>query len=164
MDQNIKKLDGTDRKILEILRKNARIPIKEMSMRVNLSLPATSERLRKLEKSGYIKEYAAILDPEKFNKEFTCYCMVEFSRHNLDYDREFLDFVMNCPEILACHRITGSYEYMLKIVTRSVRDMEQLIEIMRSEKRVINTSTITVLSSIKDEASITPSPDGPFAG
>jgi Lrp/AsnC family leucine-responsive transcriptional regulator len=156
MDQSIKKLDDTDRKILGILRKKARIPLKEMSMRVNLSLPATSERLHKLEKSGYIKEYAAILEPQRFNKEFTCYCMVEFSRHNMDYDREFVDFVMNCPEIIACHRITGSYEYMLKVVTRSVRDMEQLIEIMRGEKRVINTSTITVLSSIKDEVSIGP--------
>jgi Lrp/AsnC family leucine-responsive transcriptional regulator len=156
MDQSIKKLDSIDRKILGILRKRARIPLKEMSMHINLSLPATSERLHKLEKSGYIKEYAAILDPQKFNKEFTCYCMVEFSRHNMDYDREFVDFVMNCPEIIACHRITGSYEYMLKVVTRSVRDMEQLIEIMRGEKRVINTSTITVLSSIKDEVSIGP--------
>jgi Lrp/AsnC family leucine-responsive transcriptional regulator len=156
MDQHLKKLDATDRKILGILRKRARIPLKEMSAHVNLSLPATSERLHKLEKSGYIKEYAAILDPQKFNKEFTCYCMVEFSRHDMDYDREFVDFVMNCPEIIACHRITGSYEYMLKIITRSVRDMEQLIEIMRSEKRVINTSTITVLSSLKDEASIGP--------
>jgi Lrp/AsnC family leucine-responsive transcriptional regulator len=156
MGQIVKKLDETDRKILGILRKRARIPLKEMSMHVNLSLPATSERLHKLEKSGYIKEYAAILEPQKFDKEFTCYCMVEFSRHNLDYDRDFVDFVMKCPEILACHRITGSYEYMLKIVTRSVRDMEQLIEIMRGEKRVINTSTITVLSSIKDEASIGP--------
>jgi Lrp/AsnC family leucine-responsive transcriptional regulator len=156
MDRHIKKLDSTDRKILGILRKKARMPIKELGMHVNLSLPATSERLHKLEKSGYIKEYTAILDTQMFNKDFTCYCMVEFSQHNIDYDREFLEFVMNCPEILACHRITGSYEYMLKIVTRSVRDMEQLIEIMRGEKRVINTSTITVLSSIKDEASITP--------
>ena len=149
-------MDDTDRKILGILRKRARIPLKEMSMHVNLSLHAASERLHKLEKSGYIKEYAAILDPLKFNKEFVCYCMVEFSRHNMDYDREFVDFVMNCPEIIACHRITGSYEYMLKIVTRSVLDMEQLIEIMRGEKRVINTSTITVLSTIKDEVSIGP--------
>jgi Lrp/AsnC family leucine-responsive transcriptional regulator len=156
MDQSIKKLDDTDRKILEILRRKARIPLKELSQLINLSLPATSERLHKLEKSGYIKEYAAILEPQKFNKEFTCYCMVEFSRHNMDYDREFVEFVMNCPEIIACHRITGSYEYMLKIVTRSVRDMEQLIEIMRGEKKVINTSTITVLSSIKDEPSIAP--------
>jgi Lrp/AsnC family leucine-responsive transcriptional regulator len=156
MDNILKKPDDTDRKILDILRKRARISLKEISRHINLSLPATSDRLHKLEKSGYIKEYAAILNPEKFNKEFTCYCMVEFSRHNMDYDREFVDFVMKCPEILACHRITGSYEYMLKIVTRSVREMEQLLEVMRGEKRVINTSTITILASIKDEASIGP--------
>jgi Lrp/AsnC family leucine-responsive transcriptional regulator len=156
MDHISKKPDNTDRKILGILRKQARISLKEMSLHINLSLPATSDRLHKLEKSGYIKEYAAILNPEKFDKEFTCYCMVEFSRHNVDYDREFVDFVMNCPEILACHRITGSYEYMLKIVTRSVKEMEQLLEVMRGEKRVINTSTITILTSIKDEVSIGP--------
>ncbi|GHV29611.1 AsnC family transcriptional regulator [Spirochaetia bacterium] len=147
-------MDAIDRKILEILRKKARIPLKELSYQVNRSLPSTSERLHKLERAGYIKEYAAILDPKKFNKEFTCFCMVEFSRHDIDYDRDFVDFVMACPEILECHRITGTYEYMLKIVTRSVKDMEQLIEVMRLEKRVINTSTITILTSIKDEVSI----------
>jgi Lrp/AsnC family leucine-responsive transcriptional regulator len=156
MNHNLKKLDETDRKILGILRKQARISLKEMSLHINLSLPATSDRLHKLEKSGYIKEYAAILDPEKFDKEFTCYCMVEFSRHNVDYDREFVDFVMQRPEILGCHRITGSYEYMLKIVTRSVREMEQILEIMRGEKRVISASAITILASIKDEVSIGP--------
>ncbi|GHV73210.1 hypothetical protein AGMMS49940_05120 [Spirochaetia bacterium] len=147
-------MDAIDRKILEILRKKARIPLKGLSQQVNLSLPSTSERLHKLERAGYIKEYAAILDPQKFNKEFTCFCMVEFSRHDINYDRDFVDFVMHCPEILECHRITGAYEYMLKIVTRSVKDMEQLIEVMRLEKRVINTSTITILTSIKDEASV----------
>ncbi|GHV75864.1 AsnC family transcriptional regulator [Spirochaetia bacterium] len=147
-------MDAIDRKILDILRKKARIPLKELSHEVDRSLPSTSERLHKLEHAGYIKEYAAILDPKKFNKEFTCFCMVEFSRHDIDYDRDFVDFVMHCPEILECHRITGTYEYMLKIVTRSVKDMEQLIEVMRLEKRVINTSTITILTSIKDEASI----------
>jgi Lrp/AsnC family leucine-responsive transcriptional regulator len=156
MNQNLKKLDETDRKILGILRKQARISLKEMSLRINLSLPAASDRLHKLEKSGYIKEYAAILDPEKFDKEFTCYCMVEFNRHSVDYDREFVDFVMKCPEILACHRITGSYEYMLKIVARSVREVEQLLELMRGEKRVISASAITILASIKDEVSIGP--------
>jgi DNA-binding Lrp family transcriptional regulator len=156
MDYIVKKPDDTGRKILGILRKRARISLKELSQHINLSLPATSERLHKLEKSGYIKEYAAILDPEKFGKDFTCYCMVEFSRHNMDYDRDFVDFVMHCPEILECHRITGSYEYMLKIVTRSVRDMEQLLDVMRGEKRVINTSTITILTSIKEEVSISP--------
>jgi DNA-binding Lrp family transcriptional regulator len=156
MSHNLKKLDETDRKILGILRKQARISLKEMSLHINLSLPATSDRLHKLEKSGYIKEYAAILNPEKFDKEFTCYCMVEFSRNSAGYDREFVDFVMKCPEILACHRITGSYEYMLKIVTRSVREMEQLLEIMRGEKRVISVSAITILANIKDEVSIGP--------
>jgi Lrp/AsnC family leucine-responsive transcriptional regulator len=150
----VKKLDDIDRKILSVLRKKARIPLKELCLDVNLSLPATSERLHKLENSGYIKEYAAILDPRKFNKEFTCFCMVEFSQQNPDYDRDFMYFVMGCPDILECHRITGSYKYMLKIVTRSVKDMEQLIEVMRLEKRVINTSTITILTSIKDEASV----------
>jgi Lrp/AsnC family leucine-responsive transcriptional regulator len=147
-------MDAIDRKILEILRKTARIPLKGLSQQVNLSLPATSERLHKMEHAGYIKEYAAILDPQKFNKDFTCFCMVEFSRHDIDYDRDFVDFVKHCPEILECHRITGSYEYMLKIVTNSVKDMEQLIEVMRTEKRVINTSTITILTSLKDEVSI----------
>ncbi|AEF86916.1 transcriptional regulator, AsnC family [Treponema primitia ZAS-2] len=156
MDSIEKKPDAIDRKILEILRKDARIHLKELSRHIKLSLPAASERLRKLEQSGYIKGYVAILNPQKFNKEFTCFCMVEFSHHNIDYDRDFVEFVKTCPDILECHRIGGTYEYMLKIVAHSVKEVEQLIDVMRIEKRVINTSTITILTTIKEEVTISP--------
>jgi Lrp/AsnC family leucine-responsive transcriptional regulator len=158
-----KKPDAIDRKILGILRKRARMSLKELSQHIKLSLPAAGERLRKLEHSGYIKEYAAILDLHKFNKEFACFCMVEFSHHDIGYDQDFVEFVKTCPAILECHRIGGTYEYMLKIVAHSVKEVEQLIDIMRIEKRVINTSTITVLTTIKEEVSISPE-EGAFPG
>jgi Lrp/AsnC family leucine-responsive transcriptional regulator len=138
------------------LRENARMPLKELSRRANLSLPATGERLHKLERFGYIKKYAAILNPEMFEKEFTCFCMVELRGHTASSDGAFMRFVEAHPEILECHRIAGRYEYMLKIVTHSVKDMDLLLGELRAEKNIIGTNTFTVLHTLKEDVSIVP--------
>jgi DNA-binding Lrp family transcriptional regulator len=148
--------DEIDICILRALRKNARVSLKELSTTVNLSSPATGERLRKLERDGFIKDYAAILDAKKFNKEFTCYCMVELSRHTPEIDHSFENFALESKEILECRRITGNYEYILKIVAGSPKDVDHLIETMRSTKSVIATKTYTVLKDVKEEYSAYP--------
>jgi Lrp/AsnC family leucine-responsive transcriptional regulator len=149
-------MDEIDRNILLSLRDNARMSLKELSQRVKLSLPATGERLHKLERFGYIKKYAAILNPEMFEKEFTCFCMVRLRGYTALREDAFMRFVEAHSEILECHRITGQYEYMLKIVARSVKDMESLLGEMRAEKNIINTNTFTVLRTLKEDVSIVP--------
>jgi Lrp/AsnC family leucine-responsive transcriptional regulator len=145
-----------DKKILLALKKDARISLTKLGKLVNLSTPAVSTHVQKLEDMGYFRSFSAILNPEKFGKEFTCFCLVQLSSHTISNDKTFVDFVMEHPDILECHRITGQYEYMLKIVTKSSKNMEELIKKMRAHENVVNTYTFTVLTTQKEELSVEP--------
>jgi Lrp/AsnC family leucine-responsive transcriptional regulator len=149
-------MDDFDRKIVTALQKNARISLTELSKIVHLSLPAVRSRLLKLEDQGYFASFSAILDPEKFGKEFTCYCLIQLNGHTIFHDEIFEKFIMENRDILECHRIAGQYEYLLKIITKSSRHMEELLKKMRAVENVINTNTLTVLDTLKKEPSVIP--------
>jgi Lrp/AsnC family leucine-responsive transcriptional regulator len=149
-------MDTIDKKILIALAKNARITLTELGESVFLSPPAIRTRLQKLENSGYVKSYSAVLNPEKFGKDFVCFCLVQLNNHFIANDNAFTKFVEDCPDILECHRIAGQYEYMLKIVTKSTKSMEALITKMRAEVDVNNTSTFAVLTTKKEDLSVLP--------
>jgi Lrp/AsnC family leucine-responsive transcriptional regulator len=151
-------MDDINKKILIAMIKNARISLTELSETVHLSMPAVRTRLQKLESDGYFKSYSAILNPEKFGKDFVCFCLVQLSSHTITNDNAFKKFVQENPDILECHRITGQYEYMLKIITKSAKTMEDIIRKMRTNENVINTSTFTVLTTQKEEVSVKPEP------
>lgn len=153
-------MDKKDIDILNILSQEARSPLKEISARVGLSLPATGERIRKLEKSGLIKAYAAILDREKLDKEFCCFCLMILARPDTYKSAAFLEFVRNNPDILECHCITGAYEFILKIVTHSPRTLEETLAHLREKWGVVKSSTFTVLSTIKENPSYIPTETG----
>jgi Lrp/AsnC family leucine-responsive transcriptional regulator len=149
-------MDDIDKKILTSLTKNARITLTDLGESVFLSTPAIRARLQKLETCGYVKSYSAVLNPEKFGKEFVCFCLVQLNNHFIENDNTFTKFVEACPDILECHRIAGQYEYLLKVVTKSTKSMETLITRMRAEADVNNTSTFTVLTTKKEDLSVYP--------
>jgi Lrp/AsnC family leucine-responsive transcriptional regulator len=149
-------MDEIDKKILAALTKNARATLTELGERVFLSTPAIRARLQKLENRGYVKSYSAVLNPEKFGKDFVCFCLVQLNTHFISTDNAFTNFVESCPDILECYRIAGQYEYMLKIATKSTKSMEALITRMRAEADVNNTSTFAVLTTKKENLSVLP--------
>jgi Lrp/AsnC family leucine-responsive transcriptional regulator len=149
-------MDDFDRKILLALQRNARISLTELSKTIHLSLPAVRTRLLKLQDQGYFISFSAILDPEKFGKDFTCYCLIQLSGHTAFHEEAFEKFILENQDILECYRITGQYEYLLKIITKSSRHMEELIRKMRAVENVINTNTLTVLNTLKGEPSVKP--------
>jgi Lrp/AsnC family leucine-responsive transcriptional regulator len=81
---------------------------------------------------------------------------VQLKNHFESNETTFTKFVEACPDILECHRITGQYEYMLKIVTKSTKSMEMIITKMRTVADVDNTSTFAVLSTKKEDLSVVP--------
>ncbi|MDR2156337.1 MAG: Lrp/AsnC family transcriptional regulator [Clostridiales Family XIII bacterium] len=149
-------MDEIDKSILKIIVNDARIQLSQLSKRINLSLPATSERLRKLERSGYIKSYATILNPDKSDKRFTCFCLIRLGEHSTSSARSFTDFVRDYDEILECHHVTGEYNYLLKIVAKSSKDIDDLIKVMQAKLNVSNTDTIVVLNTVKLNVSSLP--------
>jgi len=148
--------DELDLLILDALQKNGRLKRNELAELVGLSLPAASDRLRKLEERGYIRGYAAILDPAKFGKDITAFVQVSVDT-SLHYEN-FLKHVRQNPDILECHAITGDGSHLLKIRTDNTAALEHVLSQIQSWKEVERTRTSVVLSTTKETLNINISP------
>ena len=145
-------MDNIDIKILKLLQDNARITASEISSLVNLSIPACSERLKKLELSGVIKQYTAIVDHAYLQKSLTAFMFISLERPY------FTDIFVNAVhienDILECHYLAGDFDYLLKIATENTDSLEKLLNRIKSIKGIQKTRTIVVLSTIKNNYSV----------
>ncbi|MBR5640939.1 MAG: Lrp/AsnC family transcriptional regulator [Firmicutes bacterium] len=147
-------LDTIDVKILEVLQDNARVSISELSKQVNLSLSAVSERLKKLENSNIIEQYTTVLNSSAMEKDLSAIMMISMEDPS-DTD-EFRRLVQGLDEILECHYITGTYDYVLKITTKNMSTLEQLMNKIKSIKSIKHTETNVIFSTIKNKHSVVP--------
>jgi Lrp/AsnC family leucine-responsive transcriptional regulator len=146
-------MDAIDVEILKILQSEARTKLNELAEKVDLSIPAVSERLRKLEESGIIQAYHAVLDPHKIGLEITAFIVVisESSTHF----PQILRRASANAEVLECHAITGEGSHILKVRTRNTVTLEKLLSQIQAWPGVVSTRTSVVLSTAK-ETSILP--------
>lgn len=147
-------MDNMDVKILKLLQGNARITASDIAAGVNLSVPAVSERLKKLESSGIISQYTAIINPAYLKKELTAIMFVSLERPK--FTDKFTEFINGEEEILECHYLAGDYDYALKIITQNTGTLETLLNKLKSLQGVQKTRTIVVLSTMKNNYSVTP--------
>ncbi|MCC6986169.1 MAG: Lrp/AsnC family transcriptional regulator [Anaerolineales bacterium] len=118
-------LDDIDKALLRELQADGRLTNVELARRVSLSPPATLTRLKRLEKDGFIRNYAAIVDREKAGYDLLCFIHIAMQMHQLEQIENFRRLVQDMPEVLECHHITGEYDYLLKVVFRSRKDLER---------------------------------------
>lgn len=147
-------MDEIDKKILRNLQKNARMTISDLSSEISLSMPAISERLKKLEASGVIKQYTVILDSSMLNKHLMALLFVRFE--NPSHGDAFTNFVKNEVEIKECFYITGDFDYSLKIITENTHTLELLLTRIKNQPGIVKTKTLVILSVITDNPSIIP--------
>ena len=121
------KLDKVDLQILRTLQENARLTTKELAAQVSLSSTPVFERLKRLEREGYIKKYIAVLDADKLNQGFVVFCNVKLRRMNKDIAMEFTRIIQNIPEVTECYNISGSYDYLLKIHGPNMKYYQEFI-------------------------------------
>lgn len=121
------KLDKVDLQILRALQENARLTTKELAAQVSLSSTPVFERLKRLEREGYIKKYIAVLDADKLNQGFVVFCNVKLRRMNKDIAMEFTRIVQQIPEVTECYNISGSYDYLLKIHAPNMKYYQEFI-------------------------------------
>ena len=121
------KLDKVDLQILRTLQENARLTTKELAAQVSLSSTPVFERLKRLEREGYIKKYIAVLDADKLNQGFVVFCDVKLRRMNKDIAMEFTRIVQQIPEVTECYNISGSYDYLLKIHAPNMKYYQEFI-------------------------------------
>lgn len=108
-------LDETDLRILNILQTNSDITTKELALKVNLSPTPVFERVKRIEKEGYITKYVAILNAEKLSRGFVVFCNISLKQHSKELGLQFMNSIKDINAITECYNISGDYDFMLKI-------------------------------------------------
>lgn len=142
MENTVKKLDETDRKIIEILQEDGRISMKDLGKLIGLTSPAVSERIKRLENCGIISGYKAIINPDALGRNIKAF--IHISLPSSQSYAEFLENAKSDPRIVECHHITGDDCSLLKVL---VRDMQELENVIDSIKKIGSTKTSVILST-----------------
>ncbi len=115
-------IDSTDRRILIILQRHGRMSNADVAEQVNLSASACHRRIQRLEAEGYVKDYVALLDPRKLQKPTTVFVEITLSGQADEILDSFEKAVARVPDVLECHLMAGSADYLLKVVADSTED------------------------------------------
>ncbi|WP_391204655.1 Lrp/AsnC family transcriptional regulator [Psychrobacillus sp. L4] len=144
-------MDLIDAKILEALKKNGRSTASEISKKVSLSIPAVSERIRKLEDAKIIEQYTV-----KINREKMGYKLLAIIFLNIDHAaniKSFREAIIPFTEVIECHHMAGEYDYMLKVLVEDTAELEILLnDKLKSIQGVRTSNTLIVLSTLKENS------------
>ena len=109
-------LDAKDMAILNLLQQNARITVKEISQQIHLSTTPVHERIKRMEESGVIRQYATLLDHTKVKKGLMVICYVSLKEHSKNAGNKFIKTIQELNEVTECYNISGEFDFMLKVV------------------------------------------------
>ena len=109
-------LDNKDFSILRLLQQNARMSVKEIADKVHLSTTPVHERIKRMEGSGVIKQYAALVDHTKLKKGLIAICYVSLKEHNKTAGTKFVKAIQLMTEVVECYTISGEFDFMLKVM------------------------------------------------
>jgi Lrp/AsnC family leucine-responsive transcriptional regulator len=150
-------MDAIDRKILRALARNARLTNAELAEEVGLSPSPCWTRVRRLEASGVIQGYSAILDQASLGLPDTVFIEVMMDRHDEQSLRNFEEMVLRIPEVLECHLVTGEYDYVIKAAVGGTAGYEKLLrDRLYRLPGVRHTRTSFALRCLKRELSPVP--------
>jgi len=148
-------LDEIDRSILRLLQVDARISNADLARRIDLSAPATHARVRRLERSGFIRGYFGVLDPERLGFDLLCFVQVALQVHQHEQIERFRSLVRGWPEVLETHHLTGEYDYLLKVVLKDRRDLERFaVDRLTPIPGVSRIHTSLVLAEVKSTTAL----------
>ena len=143
-------LDRTDLKILDILQRECRISNVELANQIHLSPTPCLERVRRLEKNGYIEKYVAHLNPKKLKANLTAYVQLSLASTSTESVKEFNQQVSEIDEIVECAMVAGQFDYLIKI---RIENMDEYCKFLGSKlasiKGVTQTHTYVVMEEVK---------------
>jgi len=142
-----------DKNILEILKENSRATASDISRIVNLSIPAVTERIRKMDEAKIIEKYTV-----KINRGALNYKLLAFIFVNIDETKNVESFrksITAINSVLECHHIAGQYDYILKVLVEDTAALEHFITTdLKGIKGVVNTNTVITLSTLKETLNV----------
>ena len=146
-------LDATDRRILAVLATEARLPVLELARRIGLSKTPTQTRLRRLEASGVIRGYRAILDPIRLGQDHVAFVEVRMTDTREAALSAFNAAVAKIAAIEEVHLIAGNFDYLMKVRTADMRAYRRVLaEQISTLPHVASTSTYVAMQAIKEGA------------
>ncbi|GLQ33725.1 AsnC family transcriptional regulator [Amylibacter marinus] len=147
-------LDKIDLRILEELEANGRLSIVDLAARINLSNTPCSERVKRLERTGYIKKYKAILDMERLGRAHLTVVQVSLSANGATSLTEFNRAIKEIPEVESCLMVAASFDYLLTIRTRDMAHFREVLgEKLNNLPSILQTSSFAVMETVANEAS-----------
>ena len=145
------KIDNIDKKILEILQQNAKITNSLLSKKIGLSPAPTLERVKKLERKGVISGYHAQLNLSKIGLGVSTFVLVSLKEHNKKNINIFLDKIDLVKNVIECHHITGTGDFILKVVSENIATYQELMLDKVSEIEATDSlQSMVILSTFKD--------------
>ncbi len=149
------RLDEVDKRLLMMLQADSKKTTKEYANVLGLSVTAIYERIKRLEKTGVITTYAALVDKQKIGKAFVVLCHVKLIQHSKEFLTQFEREVLKLEEVVECYHISGDYDYILKIY---VGNMQEYREFMVSKLTVIkhigSTQSSFIIGEVKHTTAI----------
>ena len=141
-------MDKIDLKIIELLQKNARFPLKHLAEEVFLSTPAVSSRIEKLQEAGIITGYTANINPIKLGYNIKAFINLEVSPKQKP---DFYPFIKSCPNVLECNCVTGKYSMLIKVAYHTTEELDAFINEIQ---KFGNTETHIVFSTAVEHRGI----------
>ena len=149
------KIDTIDLRILKILQNNSDLTTKELAAKVNLSPTPVFERVKKLQKEGYIKKYVAILDAEKLDKSLIVFCNITLKEHTREIGNKFVKDIMTLDEVTECYNISGDYDFLLKVLVKDMKHYQNFVlNHLGSVQNIGSAHSTFVMGEIKNSYSI----------
>jgi Lrp/AsnC family leucine-responsive transcriptional regulator len=148
--------DETDRKLLRLLQQDSKQTNKALSHKLNLSVTAVYERIRKLEKNGIISQYVALVDKRKVEKDFVAFCHIKLVQHTQDYVVKFERDVKQLDEVLECYHLSGDYDYLLKVLVKDMKAFREfMVEKLTKIDHIGSTHSTFMINEVKHTTAIT---------
>jgi len=149
------KLDSIDTQLLNYLQKDAKQTNKELASKLNMSVTAVYERIKKLEKAGVIDNYVALLNKESIGRAFIAFCHIKLVKHSQELVNQFEKEVATIDEILEVYHLSGDYDYLLKV---HVKEMESFRKFMVNKLTNIDhigsSNSMFVISEVKHTTAV----------
>ena len=148
-------LDHTDLQILELLQRDSSLTTQEIADHINISQSPCWRRINRLEAQGYIKQKVSLLNREKLGIEVVVFATINLTTLGRENLKEFEDKIEVLPEVLECYTMTGTWDYMLKIVVKDIRHYEKFVR-----ERLLKVSNIgevhshVAVTEIKNSSSL----------
>ena len=148
-------LDRTDLRILEILQRDGRLSNQEIAERVSLSPSPCLRRIRRLEEAGVIRQYVALVDPQKIGLGLLAYVTVKLEKRGKMPMDEFRARVQTWPEVLACYAMTGDMDYLLRVHVEDLEHFSRLVmQQLLKQPGVVDVKSSFALDRIKETTAL----------